>query len=96
MGVADTPKYIGAYWTHRERKEPGSSNQKCFDYHALYVGYNVTTVFLRKSAGGAHLQVILRGEAPIRGGRSFTNLLLWGGAHVISFHIHTDTIFPNN
>ena len=46
MGVADTPKYIGAYWTHRERKEPGSSNQKCFDHHALYVGYNVTNFFI--------------------------------------------------
>ena len=37
----------------------------------------VNTVFPRKSARGAHLKVDLRGEALIRGGRSFE-----GGAHL--------------
>ena len=34
----------GAYWTHRERKESGGSDHKCFDHHTFYVGYNITSV----------------------------------------------------
>ena len=44
MGVTVTPKE-GAYWTHMESKELGGSDQKCFDHHAFYFGYNVTNVF---------------------------------------------------
>jgi len=44
--VATTPKCKeGAYCTHRERKEVGGSDQKCFDHHAFNVGYNVNSVF---------------------------------------------------
>ena len=46
MGVAATPEYKeGAYWTHTARKEFEGSDQKCFDHHTLYVGYNPTNVF---------------------------------------------------
>ena len=43
MGVAATPKYeVGAFWAH---KEFGGSEQKYFDHHTFYVGYNITNVF---------------------------------------------------
>ena len=39
MSVAATPKYKqGAYWSNE------SSDQKYFDHHVFYVGYNVTDV----------------------------------------------------
>ena len=34
-----------AYWTHKGRKKLGGSDQICFDHHAFYVGYNLTSVF---------------------------------------------------
>ena len=47
MRVAATPNCKeGAYWTHRERKEFGGSDQKRFDKHAFYFGYYVTNVFI--------------------------------------------------
>ena len=46
MEVVATPKCRkGAYWTHKERNKFGGFDQKCFDYRAFYVGYNVTNVF---------------------------------------------------
>ena len=46
MGVAATPKCkMDAYWMHSERKKLGGFDQKHFDHHAFYVGYNVTNVF---------------------------------------------------
>ena len=44
MGVTATPKE-GAYWTHMESKEFAGSDQKFFDHHAFYFGYNVTNFF---------------------------------------------------
>ena len=32
------------YWTRKEKKEFGESDQKCFDPQAFYVGYNVANV----------------------------------------------------
>ena len=48
-----TPKYKDdAYWIHKERKEFGGSDQKWFDHHAFYAGYNATNVIYsaRKAA----------------------------------------------
>ena len=46
MGVVATPKSKDeAYWAHRERKEFEGSVQKCFDHHAFYVSYNLTSAF---------------------------------------------------
>ena len=45
MGMTGTREFKeGAYWAHRERKEFKGSDQKCFDHHAFYFGYNVTNV----------------------------------------------------
>ena len=44
--MAATHEYKeGAYWTHRERKEFGGSDQKFLYRHAFYVDYNATNVF---------------------------------------------------
>ena len=32
--------------THREREELGDFDRKCFDLHALYVSYNVTSTLI--------------------------------------------------
>lgn len=44
--IQGQPGQMGvAHWTHKECKEFGGSNQKFFDHHAFYVGYNVMNVF---------------------------------------------------
>ena len=46
MGVTATPKYKeSACWTHRERMGFRGSDQKRFDQHTFYFGYNVTNAF---------------------------------------------------
>ena len=46
MGVVATPKYKEvAYWTHKEKEELEGSDEKCFDHHAIYIGYNVESAF---------------------------------------------------
>ena len=46
MGMETASKCIeGAYSAHGERKQFGGSDQKCFDHHTFYVGYNVTNAF---------------------------------------------------
>ena len=52
----------GCYWTYREWKEFGGSDQKYFNYHAFYVGYNVTNVVystteIGKRSGGLHPEI---------------------------------------
>ena len=43
--MAVTPKWKeGTYWTHKEGKALGGSDQKCFDYHVFYVCYHVTNI----------------------------------------------------
>ena len=44
--MAATPEFkVSDYFTYRERKELEISNQKCFNHHTLYVGYNVANAF---------------------------------------------------
>jgi len=58
MGVASSPK-----WKETEGKEEVQkmSDQKCFNHHDLYIGYNVTNVYLSaikvaKRSGGFPLE----------------------------------------
>ena len=46
LGVAATPNCEDdVYWTHMEGKKSGGSDQKFFDHHTCYVGYNVVNAF---------------------------------------------------
>ena len=58
--MAATPKFKeDAYWTFRERQEFGGSDQKCFDGHPFYVGYNVTnSIYSAKMEAMAGLETI--------------------------------------